>query len=59
MDEGKNYGSMRYTISKEQIPEFLADLRRVQEDMIEELVRRKEQAGFPEAREVLDKIAKM
>lgn len=59
MEGDKNYGSMRYTIPKEQIPEFLAELRRVQEDMIEELVKRKERAGFPEARAVLDKIAKM
>lgn len=59
MDESRNLGSMKYTIPKEQIPEFLAELRRIQTDMIEELVRRKERAGFPEAKEVLDRIAKM
>ena len=43
----------RYTMKPSEIPQFLAELRRVQEDMVEELVRRKEAAGFPEVADLL------
>lgn len=49
----RRLGSTRWTIPREEIPLFLAELRRVQEDMIEELVRRKESAGFPEVADLL------
>ena len=52
----RNLGSKRWTIPREEIPLFLAELRRVQEDMIEELVRRKERENFPEAQELLNKF---
>lgn len=52
----RRLGNARWTIPREEIPLFLAELRRVQEDMIEELVRRKESAGFPEAAELLNKF---
>lgn len=55
-DSPRNLGSKRWTIPKEEIPLFLAELRRVQEDMIEELVRRSERAGFPEAQTLLNKF---
>lgn len=46
-------------MNKAQIAQFLAELRGVQEDMIEELVRRKEAAGFPEANAVINRIRRL
>jgi hypothetical protein len=51
-----NGKTVRYTLKKSEIEGFLADLRAVQEDMIERTVQIKEQQGFPEAQEVLGRF---
>lgn len=50
--------NFRYTITQQQIPEFLESLRVVQEDMIEGAVKIKQEQGFPEVRELLNRISK-
>ena len=48
--------NFRYTITPQQIPQFLDGLRAVQEDMIEGAVKIKQDQGFPEVRELLNRI---
>lgn len=48
--------NVRYTIDKKDIPAFLNDLRSIQEDMIEAVVKSKESQGFPEATKVINYI---
>lgn len=52
----KNLYSIRYTIPKEAISEFVEGLRQIQEDMIEAVVESKATQGYPEARAVIDHI---
>lgn len=52
----KNLYSIRYTIPKNAIPEFVESLRKMQEDMIEAVVESKATQGYPEARAVIDHI---
>lgn len=48
--------SIKYTINKKDIPGFVNELRIIQEDMIEAVVRSKESQGFPEATTVINYI---
>lgn len=48
--------SIRYTMAKKDIMTFVSGLHDMQADMIEELVRRSEGTGFPQATEVIDHI---
>jgi len=48
-EQFKRYNLVRQTISREQIVDFVNELHRVQQDMIEMLVASKERQGFPEA----------
>jgi hypothetical protein len=49
-------GSIRMTMNKKDIMSFVSGLHDLQSDMIEELVRRKEAQGFPEATAVIERI---
>jgi hypothetical protein len=54
--EKKSLFGIRYTIKPEDILPFIAGLREVQEDMIESVMTKKEQEGFPEANAVIQYI---
>ena len=54
--EKKSLFNIRYTMKKEDIMTFVSDLHRVQADMIECAVVKKEKLGFPEASAVIDHI---
>lgn len=47
---------IRYTLPKEQIQDFLNELNKMQEDMIEVAVDIEEKKGFPKVKELLDSI---
>ena len=47
---------LRMTLTPDQIMTFVSGLHDVQADMIETVVRSKEQQGFPEATEVIDYV---
>lgn len=49
----------RMTIPREQIQGFLDDLNKIQLDYIEQAVEQKAKTGYPEAREVIDRIMKL
>ena len=49
IDPKEFYNSIRMTLNKKDLMTFVSGLHQVQEEMIEELVRRKEAQGFPEA----------
>jgi hypothetical protein len=48
--------TIRYTLPRSQIMNFVGELHAMQHDMIEAVVAQKEKQGFPEARELLDYI---
>jgi len=50
------FNSIKMTLSKDQIASFVAGLHEVQEEMLEELVRRAEAKGFPEANELIKRV---
>ena len=50
------FNSIKMTLRKDQIASFVAGLHEIQEEMLEELVRRSEAKGFPEATQVIDHI---
>ncbi len=54
--KSENLYSIRYTINKRDIPNFVNELRLIQENMIEAVVASKESQGFPEATEVINHI---
>lgn len=54
--KSENLYSIRYTINKKDIPAFVAELRSIQEDMIEAVVESKATQGYPEAKAVIDYI---
>ena len=54
--KSENLYSIRYTIDKKDIPAFVAELRSIQEDMIEAVVESKATQGYPEANAVIDYI---
>ena len=56
IDPNEFYSSIRMTMNKKDIMTFVSGLHNIQEEMIEELVSRKEKQGFPEATEVIDHI---
>jgi spermidine synthase len=56
IDPKEFYSSIRMTMNKRDIMTFVSGLHDLQSDMIEELVRRKEAQGFPEATEVINHI---
>jgi spermidine synthase len=56
IDPKEFYSSIRMTLNKKDIMTFVSGLHDLQADMIEELVRRKEAQGFPEATEVINHI---
>ncbi|CAB4138167.1 hypothetical protein UFOVP328_360 [uncultured Caudovirales phage] len=56
IDPKEFYSSIRMTMNKKDIMTFVSGLHDLQSDMIEELVRRKERDGFPEATEVINHI---
>ncbi len=56
VDPKEFYSSIRMTLNKKDIMTFVSGLYDLQSDMIEELVRRKEAQGFPEATEVINHI---
>ena len=49
-------GSIRMTMNKKDIMTFVSGLHDLQSDMIEELVRRREAQGFPEATAAIKRI---
>ena len=55
-NNNKRINLVRYTLSKDQITDFVADLHRVQEDMIETVIASRERQGFPEATMVIDHV---
>jgi spermidine synthase len=56
IDPKEFYSSIRMTMNKRDIMTFVSGLHDLQSDMIEELVRRKEAQGFPEAAAVIKHI---
>jgi len=56
VDPKEFYSSIRMTLNKKDIMTFVSGLHDLQSDMIEELVKRKEAQGFPEATEVINHI---
>jgi spermidine synthase len=56
VDPKEFYSNIRMTLNKRDIMTFVSGLHDLQSDMIEELVRRKEAQGFPEATEVINHI---
>jgi spermidine synthase len=56
VDPKEFYSNIRMTLNKKDIMTFVSGLHDLQSDMIEELVRRKEAQGFPEANEVINHI---
>ena len=56
IDPKEFYNSIRMTLNKKDLMTFVSGLHEVQEEMIEELVRRKEAQGFPEANTVIEHI---
>ena len=49
----------RMTIPRDQIQGFLDDLNKMQLDYVELAVEQKARAGYPEAREAIDRIMKL
>ena len=56
IDPKEFYNSIRMTLNKKDLMTFVSGLHDVQSDMIEELVRRKEAQGFPEANAVIEHV---
>jgi spermidine synthase len=56
VDPKEFYSNIRMTLNKKDIMTFVSGLHDLQSDMIEELVKRKEAQGFPEATEVINHI---
>jgi spermidine synthase len=56
IDPKEFYSSIRMTLNKKDIMTFVSGLHDLQSDMIEELVKRKEAQGFPEATAVINHI---
>jgi spermidine synthase len=56
VDPKEFYSNIRMTLNKKDIMTFVSGLHDLQSDMIEELVKRKEAQGFPEATKVIDHI---
>jgi hypothetical protein len=54
--EPKRIMGLKYIMKRKDIMTFVSGLHDLQSDMIEELVRRKEAEGFPEATEVINHI---
>lgn len=54
--ENKRIMGLKYILKREDIMTFVAGLHELQEEMLEELVRRKEAEGFPEVQEVLKAV---
>lgn len=54
--EPKKIMGLKYIMKRKDIMTFVSGLHDLQSDMIEELVRRKEAEGFPEATEVINYI---
>ena len=50
------FNSIKMTLRKDQIASFVAGLHEIQEEMLEELVRRAEIKGFPEANELIKRV---
>ena len=50
------FNSIKMTLRKDQIASFVAGLHEIQEEMLEELVRRAEAKGFPEANELINRV---
>ena len=56
VDPKEFYSNIRMTLNKKDIMTFVSGLHDLQSDMIEELVKRKETQGFPEATAVINHI---
>ena len=56
VDPKEFYSNIRMTLNKRDIMTFVSGLHDLQSDMIEELVKRKEAQGFPEATAVINHI---
>lgn len=54
--ESKRIMGLKYILKREDIMTFVAGLHELQEEMLEELVRRKEAEGFPEVQQVLEAV---
>jgi hypothetical protein len=48
--------NFKYTIARKDIPVFVNELRKIQENMIEAVVESKVRQGYPEANEVIKHI---
>jgi spermidine synthase len=59
IDPKEFYSSIRMTMNRKDIMTFVSGLHDLQSDMIEELVRRKEAQGFPEAAAVIKHVMEM
>jgi spermidine synthase len=59
IDPKEFYSNIRMTLNKKDIMTFVSGLHDLQSDMIEELVRRKEAQGFPEATAVINHIRRL
>lgn len=52
MDPKKDY-TIRYTLRRDQIQDFVNSLHSMQADMLEELVAREQVQGFPQVQQIL------
>ena len=55
-DEPKKLFSVKYTMKKEQIQDFVNSLYEIQDSFVEAAVAKKEREGFPEATEVINRV---
>lgn len=56
MNEPKKLFSVKYTMKKEQIQDFVNSLYEIQDSFVEAAVAKKEREGFPEAMEVINRV---
>jgi len=56
MEPNKHIYTIRYTLKRDQIVEFVNELHNIQLEMIEAAVDSKEKQGFPEANELINHI---
>ena len=54
--EPKKLFSVKYTLSKDQITDFVQSLYEIQDGFVEAAVEKKQCEGFPEAMEVINRV---
>lgn len=55
-DDKKPLFSVKYTLKKEQIQDFVNSLYEIQDGFVEAALAKKEREGFPEATEIINHI---